>query len=295
MTPAVGAATLRLATRGSTLARAQAAIAEAALRHAGAASVETVVVRTTGDRQATTPLERLPGVGWFSAELERALLDGRADVAVHSAKDLASDVPAGLRIAAALARADPRDGVVTRDGGGLAALPPGARIGTSSTRRAALLSVLHPTLRTVPVRGNVDTRLRKVEAGEVDALVLACAGLDRLGLGDRIAERLDPHVFVPAPAQGAIALQARAGSPEEALAASVSDPGTAAAVTAERATLAALGGGCLLPLGAWARVEDGRFVLTAALGRDGTVRSAELSGDPDDPANLGWRVAMLLR
>ena len=286
---------MRLATRGSALALAQAELAEDALRGAGASDVDTVVVRTTGDRQAATPLDRLPGVGWFSAELERALMDGRADVAVHSAKDLTTEVPAGLSIAAALPRADPRDGVVTRDGGGLATLPPGARVGTGSARRTALLAVLHPTLRTVPIRGNVDTRLRKLEEGQVDALILACAGLDRLGLGERCAERLDPRVFVPAPAQGAIALETRAGSAEERLVESVSDPETAAAVTAERATLAALGGGCLLPLGAWARIEEGRFLLTAALGRDGTVRSAELAGDPTDPANLGWRVAMLLR
>jgi len=291
--PAV--ATLRLATRGSSLARAQAALAEETLRWAGAAEVETIVVRTTGDRQATTPVHDLPGQGWFTAELERALLDGGADVAVHSAKDLATEAVPGLTIAAVLERGDARDGVVTRDGRELAELPPGARVGTSSARRAALLGVLHPGLRPVALRGNVDTRLRKLDAGEVDALLLACAGLDRLGLGQRLAERLDPGVFVPAPAQGAIALEARTGSDEAALADGISHRATALCVTAERAVLASLGGGCLLPLGAWARLEADRLVLTAALGRAGAVRTVELSGDPADPVGLGVRVASRLR
>lgn len=291
---AASAAVIRLATRGSTLARAQAALAEAALRANGAGPVDTVVVRTIGDRQATVPLDRLTGQGWFTAELERAIVDGRADIAVHSAKDLPTDYEPGLEIAALLERGDARDAVVTRDGATLASLRAGSTVGTSSTRRAALMSVLWPALRPVPMRGNVDTRLRALAAGKVDALIVACAGVDRLGMGDRIAERLDPTVFVPAPAQGAIALEARTGSEPAGLAARLAHGPTVAAVTAERALLAALGGGCLLPLGAWARIEHGRLVLSAALGVGATVRRAELEGDPADPARLGLRLARLL-
>jgi len=288
------AAVIRLATRGSALARAQAALAEAALRRGGAPVVETVVVRTTGDRQASTPLDKLTGQGWFTAELERAIIDGRADVAVHSAKDLPTGYEPGLEIAALLERGDARDCVVTRDARSLSGLRAGASVGTSSSRRAALLSVLWPALRPVPMRGNVDTRLRALEAGTVDALIVASAGMDRLGAGDRIAERLDPTLFVPAPAQGAIALEARSGSGAAALAAKLTHPPTVAAVTAERAVLAALGGGCLLPLGAWGRTEGGRLVLTAVLGTGTTVRRAELVGDVEDAAGLGLRLARLL-
>ena len=287
---------LRLATRGSALARAQTALAATALRRAGAVAVEEVIVRTVGDRQAATPLESLPGQGWFTADLERALLDDAADIAVHSAKDLAIDRPPELRVAAVLARGDARDAVVTRDGAPLRELPVGARLGTSSARRVALLGVLHPTLRPVPIRGNVDTRLRKLDAGEVDALVLAAAGLDRLGLADRVAERLDPTQFVPSPAQGAIALEVRRATAVEALVEGVNEAETFAVVSAERAVLAALGGGCLLPLGAWGRLESGRLVVVGALGCEGgAVRYAEVDGDAGDPAGAGARLAALLR
>ena len=294
MSPAATAAVIRLATRGSTLARAQAGLAEAALHGAGAGAIETVVVRTTGDRQAAVPLAQLSGQGWFTAELERALLDGGADIAVHSAKDLPTGHQPGLEIAALLERGDARDGVVTRDGTTLSELTAGATVGTSSTRRAALISVMWPALRAVTMRGNVDTRLRALDERKVDALVVACAGVDRLGVSERIAERLDPGTFVPAPAQGAIALEARSGSEPAAIAAVVTHGPTVAAVTAERALLAALGGGCLLPLGAWARIDDGRLLLTAALGTGTTVRRAELDGDPSDPAGLGLRLARLI-
>lgn len=285
---------MRLATRGSALARIQAGIGAEALRAAGAADVTELIVRTASDRQPDVPLERLEGQGWFVAELERALLDGDADVAVHSAKDLPTELAPGLRIAAHLPRADPRDAVVTRGGAPLAELADGSRVGTSSARRVAFIRQLWPHLRAVPIRGNVDTRLRKLEAGEVEALVLACAGLDRLGRGDSAAERLDAAVFVPAPAQGVIALEALDGSPAAALCARVDDRAVRAAVTAERAVLAALGGSCLIPLGAWARHQAGRLVLTAALATGSEIRRAELDGDPDGAAELGRRVAAML-
>src|SRR5438128_7823529 len=269
-------ARLRLATRTSALARAQTELAVAALRGPGPAAVELVPLVTTGDRQAETPLGRLEGQGWFTAELERSLLDGRADIAVHSAKDLPSTLAPGLVIAALLPRGDPRDGAVTRDAGPLRQLAEGASVGTSSARRIAFLAAGHPGLRPVPMRGNVDTRLRKLDAGEVDALVLACAGLARLGV-TRGYEALDPRVFVPAPAQGAIALEAREGSAAAEMCAGVADAATSACVRAERAVLAALGGGCLLPLGAYAHRERGRLVLTAALADAGEIRRAELA------------------
>ena len=214
---------------------------------------------------------------------------------MHSAKDLPSALAPGLCIAAYLARADVRDGVVSAGGQQLADLPNGATVGTSSARRAGLIAALYPGVRAVPIRGNVDTRLRKLDAGEVDAIVLACAGLDRLALGDRFTQRLDPKEFVPSPAQGAIALETVSGSPAADACGRADDAGTRTCVTAERSVLIGLGGGCLLPLGAWARIDEGRLVLVAALIVDGRIRSVEVSGSPADPEALGATVAARLR
>jgi hydroxymethylbilane synthase len=286
---------LRLATRASALARAQAELAIDALRAAGVDHIETVIVRTSGDSSPERPIELMEGQGWFTAELERALLDGRADLAVHSAKDLPTTLAGGLEQSALLERGDARDAAVTHDGRSLAELAAGAAVGTSSARRAALLVALHPHVRPVPIRGNVDTRLAKLDAGDVDALVLAAAGLDRLGRSKRIAELLDPAVFVPAPAQGAIALEARRDSPSATLAASVAHAPTVNAVAAERAVLEALGGGCLLPLGAWARLAGGRLLVTAALATGAGLRRADLAGAVEAPEELGRQVAALLQ
>jgi hydroxymethylbilane synthase len=293
--PAADTSTLRLATRGSALALRQTALAAGALISAGHGDVETLVIRTEGDRRVNAPIEQLEGQGWFTADLERSLLDGRAEVAVHSAKDLPSALAPGLRIAAYLARADVRDGVVSAGGRSLAELPAGSTIGTSSARRAGLLAALYPGLQAVPIRGNVDTRLRKLDAGEFDALILACAGLDRLSLGDRFTERLDATEFTPSPAQGAIALETVTDSVAARVCARANDPATRIAVTAERAVLLGLGGGCLLPLGAWARIDDGRLVLSAALVTGGAIRRAEMTGTVDEPEALGERVAARLR
>jgi hydroxymethylbilane synthase len=293
--PAADTSTLRLATRGSALALKQTALAADALRAAGRGDVESVVVHTEGDRRVSAPIDQLEGQGWFTADLERSLLDVRADVAVHSAKDLPTELASGLVIAAYLARADPRDGVVSASGRRLHELPTGATVGTSSARRAGLLAALYPGLKAVPIRGNVDTRLRKLDAGDVDALLLACAGLDRLELGGRFTQRLDPIEFVPSPAQGAIALETLAASAASRACTLVDDAATRVAVTAERAVLIRLGGGCLLPLGAWARIEDGRLVLIAALVVDGAVRRAEAWGSLDQAKALGDTVAARLR
>lgn len=300
--PPPAAAILRLATRGSALARTQAELAASALAGAGGGPTEMLVLRTRGDIEADTPAARMTGDGWFTSELESALVEGRAEVAVHSAKDLPSQLREGLVLAAHLERADCRDALVTRDGGGLDSLPAGACVATSSPRREAFLRILRPDLRVVPIRGNVDTRLRRLDEGRVDALVLACAGLDRIGLSGWIAERLDPRRFVPAPAQGAVALETLAGSDAARRCRLANHTPTSAAVVAERAVLTSLGGGCRLPVGAWARLEpvegaEGwlRLVLLAALATPDGLRTVELDGAPGDAAALGARAAERLR
>ena len=291
-----GGPVIRLATRGSALAFAQTRIAADRLAEAGAAGTEPVVIRTAGDRSAA-PAAEMEGVGWFTAELEAALLDGRADAAVHSAKDLPTALAAGPAAAVVIIdRADPRDAFVTREGERLDDLPAGATVGTSSLRREAFLREIRPDLRPVPIRGNVDTRLRKLDSGEVDALLLAAAGLDRLGLGGRATVRLDAATFVPAPAQGAIAVESAGVSATVDRVLGAADlPDAHACVTAERAVLAALGGGCRLPLGAWARLEDGTMVVVAALATGGAVRRAEVRGDPRAAGALGAEAAERVR
>jgi hydroxymethylbilane synthase len=285
---------LRIATRGSALALAQTDIAVALMQRAHV-DTETLVVHSHGDRAPEVPAAAMEGQGWFTAELEQAVLDGRADAAVHSAKDLPTELADGLTVVAYLQRADARDGLVTRDGGALSGLRDGATVGSSSPRREAFLRALRPDLRCVPMRGNVDTRLRKLDEGEVDALLLACAGLDRLGRGERIGERLDPHRFVPAPAQGVIAVEARIDSTAAHELAALDDAESRACVRAEREVLRRLGAGCRLPLGAWARVDGGTLVLVGALaGADGSVHKVELTGDVAEPRALGARVAAAL-
>ena len=241
---------LRLGTRGSALARTQSGLVAAALTAATGRPVELVVIRAEGD-DVTIPLEAPPRPGAFVATLRDALLAGEVDLVVHSFKDLPSAPLAGLVVAAVPERADPRDALCAGDRVGLAGLAQGARIGTSSPRRDAGLRRVRPDLQIVPVRGNVDTRLRKVGDGQVDAVVLAAAGLQRLGRGDAISELLDPDVCVPAPAQGALAVECRVGTLEAALA-SLDDPSARLAVTAERAVLAGVEAACTTAVGAYA-------------------------------------------
>ena len=241
---------LRLGTRGSALARTQSGLVAAALTAATGRPVELVVIRAEGD-DVTIPLEAPPRPGAFVATLRDALLAGEVDLVVHSFKDLPSAPLAGLVVAAVPERADPRDALCAGDRVGLAGLAQGARIGTSSPRRDAGLRRVRPDLQIVPVRGNVDTRLRKVGDGQVDAVVLAAAGLQRLGRGDAITELLDPDVCVPAPAQGALAVECRVGTLEAALA-SLDDQSARLAVTAERAVLAGVEAACTTAVGAYA-------------------------------------------
>ena len=270
------AATLRVGTRRSRLALAQTAIVVDAL-HARGAVCEMVPTWTHGDEISA----RKPEGGWvdsdgqFTGELERALLDRRVDLVVHSFKDLPIAPRDGLVIAAVLARADARDCLVTRDGGGLAELPFGARIGTSSPRRAAQLAAARPDVVAVPIRGNVDTRLERLAQGRYDALLLAAAGLDRLGIAVPERARLSFDLVLPAPAQGALAVQARVDDVfVRDLLEALDDRATRIAVEAERALLQRIGGGCLAPLGALGEVRGDRLRLRAVLEDASGVRHA---------------------
>lgn len=249
---------LRIGTRGSALALTQTNIVAELLQKAAPEplEIEIVTIRTSGDRDKTRPISEVGPRGVFAVELQRALLDGVIDAAVHSLKDLPNVGPDGIVIAAVPEREDPRDVVVGRP---LADLGRGAVVGTSSERRRALVLDLRPDLRVVDLRGNVDTRLAKVAAGKVDAAILAAAGLIRLQREDAIVEWLDPEVFVPSPGQGALAVETRAGELEWIVV--IQDAEARAAVDSERAFAAAVEAGCTLPVGAWARVEDGHIVL----------------------------------
>lgn len=277
-------APLRVATRGSALARWQ---AERIVELVGAPA-ELVVVSTRGDERADVPIHTMGGTGVFVKEVQQAVLDGRGDIAVHSAKDLPSGTEPGLVLAAVPERGDARDAIVGR---ALDDVPTGGRVGTGSVRRRAQLAYARPDLTFGELRGNIPTRLDKAAA--FDAVVVAAAGLDRLGLADRIAERLDPAVMLPQVAQGALAVECRADdTATRDLVAAVDDPAARAAVTAERAYLARLGGGCNLPCGALARVaDDGTVELEALLASlDGRI-ALRASGAGRDPEALGTEVA----
>jgi len=295
---------VRIGTRASLLATTQAELVATLLRERLRCETELVEVTTEGDRsQATgTPLADAPaaGTGVFVNALRDALLAGEVDVAVHSLKDLPTYPHEGVLLAAVPAREDPRDVVVARDGLTLGELPVGSKVGTGSPRRVAQLLALGLGLDVVGVRGNVDTRVAKVRSGELDAVLLARAGLARIGRLEEVTEVLDPLQMLPAPGQGALAVECRAGSQDAGLAAQLAlldDPASRAATAAERAVLATLEGGCSAPVGALADVvegEDGEelWLRAVALSTDGALsvrRSA--SGDPADAAGLGERLA----
>lgn len=291
---------MRIVTRGSALALWQANHVHDALVGSGIADPDILVARTTGDRVQDVPLASIGDQGLFTREVDEALLDGRADLAVHSLKDVPTSLPDGLEIVAIMERADPADALVTRDrnDGGLAALPPGARVGTSSLRRRAQLAALRPDLDIVDLRGNVDTRIARVHEGAVDAAILALAGLLRLGRENDAAAVLAPPAWLPAVGQGALALVMRADDPRSRAVAALEHPATRCAVFAERALLRTLEGGCQVPIGALAVCRAGSIELTAAvLSLDGATRVAgAMRGPQSDPEGLGRRLAeQLLR
>lgn len=283
-----------IGTRGSKLALAQTALIEAALvaAHPGLV-IEIERIVTKGDQVLDRPLSAIGDTGLFVAEIEQALRAGVIDLAVHSAKDLPSELPPDMALAAFPQRADPRDVLVSRAGGRLAELPSGARIGTSSLRRACQLRHARPDLLIVELRGNVDTRLRKLHEGHYDAIVLAAAGLDRLGIAEQVTEWLAPDLMLPAVGQGALAIEVRASDQASAaLLAPLDDPATRSAVTAERAFLARIGGGCQVPIGAYAHFDGPALLLAGMIGaRDGRLIRGEGCGPATQAAVLGARLA----
>jgi hydroxymethylbilane synthase len=309
--PAPGPATprglgkVRIGTRGSPLARWQADWVAGRLRalHPGLV-VALVEIKTQGDRDRNTPLAAIGGQGLFTKEIQRALLVGDVEIAVHSLKDLPTDGPEALTLGAVPPREDMADALIAPIHRTLDALPAGARVGTGSLRRRAQLLFLRPDLNVVAIRGNVQTRLNQATGGTLDAVILAEAGLRRLGLELQITERLGPPRFLPAVGQGALGIECRADdAATRALLAPLDDPDTRRAVLAERRTLAELEGGCMIPMAAWGHAtadtdaDVGGLTLDAAVfDPDGRERVfASLTGPPDAPDDLGFRVALALR
>ncbi len=288
---------LRIGTRGSLLAKWQAEYVRKQLFAGAGVETEIVIIKTSGDKQQMSPLSQIGGKGIFIKELEEALLEETIDLAVHSVKDVPTDTPSRLMFPAVCRREDVRDCLVAANGATIASLRQGARVGTGSLRRQAQLRHIRPDLDVRDLRGNVDTRLRKVESGEYEAVMLAKAGLDRLGWSGRITETLSPEVFLPAVGQGAIAVECRlkdTGAAE--VVAGLDDAESRTAIIAERSLLAALHGGCQVPLGAWARMERGELVMEACVcSVDGVqyVKQRATSA-PEHAAELGGRVATLL-
>lgn len=293
-----GVQRLRIGTRGSLLARTQTGMVVEALRAANPdVEIETQIIQTTGDVQRNVPFAQVGTKGMFVKEIEQALLDGTIDVGVHSLKDMPSELPEGLELACVPKREDPYDALLSRNGLTFADLPQYAVVGTSSLRRQAQLRAIRPDLRVEELRGNLDTRMRKLDEGEYDSILLAVAGLNRLGLGDRITERLSPEICVPAAGQGALALETRCGDTQTlARLQALHDPETAAAVTAERTFLEMLGGGCSVPAGALATIQGDRLhlvgLIAAPNGRQ--VVRAEHEGVISDAAQIGAELSATL-
>ena len=292
------AGALVIGTRGSALARGQAGVVGRLLRaaHPGLEIREQIIV-TAGERQQTGPVIELGGKGVWVEEIERALTDRSVDLAVHSMKDVPAELAPGLAIVAVPTRADPRDAIVSRSGATLAALPAGSRVGTSSLRRVSQLRAARGDLAIELLRGNVDTRLRKVAEGTVDAAVLASAGLDRLGFAARIAERLDVERMLPAIGQGALAIEARADDARVVgLCRALADATAEVTTAAERALLAGLGVGCRTPVAGHATLAGGRLMVVGLVGRpDASEMIREtVTGAPGEAAALGAALAQRL-
>jgi hydroxymethylbilane synthase len=286
---------LRIGTRGSALALWQAEwVKSQLLGGQQELIVELVVIKTTGDKILDVPLAMVGGKGLFVKEIEEALLDGRADLAVHSVKDMPAVLPEGLHLAAMPPREDPRDALISKNGAGLDKLPHGARVGTSSLRRAAQLLHLRPDLRIETLRGNVDTRLRKLESEGLDAIVLAAAGLKRMELSQVISEYLEPERILPAVGQGALGIETRIGDVStNEIVASLIHQQTVTTVRAERAFLKRLEGGCQVPIGGYATMEGETLILTGMVADLQGVRliRKEMRGDARQPEVVGESLA----
>jgi hydroxymethylbilane synthase len=288
---------LRIGTRGSLLAQWQADFVRKQLFQLAGVETEVVIIKTSGDKLQTSSLPQIGGKGIFIKELEDALFEERVDIAVHSVKDIPTEMQPGLSFPAICQRADVRDCLVSGNGATLTHLRQGARVGTGSLRRQAQLLHLRPDLDMRDLRGNVDTRLRKVESGEYDAVVLAKAGLDRLNFAHRISEILSPDICLPAVGQGAIGVECRAADNETSeILDKLNHIETRNAIIAERTLLSLLEGGCQVPVGAWARVERDELVLEACVcSVDGKQYVKQrVAGPPDQPRPLGEQMARLL-
>lgn len=289
---------LVVGTRGSRLALRQTELVLDLLRaRRPGLQVDVREIRTEGDRRPGESLATIGGQGVFVKAIEAALISREIDLAVHSLKDVPPDLETGLVLAAMPQRADPRDALVTRGGAKLADLAPGARIGTGSERRAVQLRALRSDIEPVDIRGNVDTRVRKVDDGDFDAAVLAVAGLERLGLRERAAEVFDVSAMLPAVGQGALAVEARGDDAEAIeLLSAIDDIATRAACEAERAFMQRLGGGCMLPFGAFALIEDGALEIQGFMSDASGSRTyrGKLAGRPDEAGSLGAELADVL-
>jgi len=287
-------ARLRIGSRGSQLALWQANHISALLGERGH-QVEIEIIKTTGDKITDVALAKVGAKGMFTKEIEEALAEGRVDLAVHSLKDLPTETTAGFEIAAVTKRENPRDVFCSRKYKSIDELPHGARVGTSSLRRQAQLKAVRPDLDIHPLRGNVDTRLRKLESGEYDAIILAAAGLNRLGKTELVRQVIPAEVMCPAAGQGALAIEIRAGdSVTRQHLAFLDDAAARAATTCERALLNKLGGGCQVPIGAFAEVRDGRLHLDAMVARPDGTKVLRESRDGSDPVQLGEAVGETL-
>ena len=287
-------ARLRIGSRGSQLALWQANHVAALLRERGNA-VEIEIIKTTGDKILDVALAKVGTKGMFTKEIEEALADKRVDLAVHSLKDVPTELAPEFELAAIMKREDPRDAFISVKFETLEELPQSAKVGTSSLRRQAQLKALRPDLETFPLRGNVDTRIRKLESGEYDAIILAAAGVHRLGLHKHVRSRISADVMCPAVGQGALAIEIRHDDAQtRTLLAFLNDSETRAAIECERALLGSMGGGCQVPIGAYAEKRGGRLHLRAMVGRpDGSLILRE-QADGDDGEKLGREVAQTL-
>jgi hydroxymethylbilane synthase len=281
---------LVIGTRGSKLALWQSEYIKGRVEEITGLPVELMVIKTTGDKILDVPLAKVGGKGLFTKEIEVELAAGTVDLAVHSMKDVPTELPDGLCIAAMPERVDPRDVIVSGAGHSLDTLPAGARVGTSSLRRVSQVRALRPDVTIVDVRGNLDTRMRKAETGEVDAVILAAAGITRMGWADRIAHYIPTEQMVSAVGQGAIGIEIREDDePMRHVCEAIGHPETMECVTSERVVMRTLEGGCQVPIGAYARFADGRLVMDAVVGSvDGTtIVRYSLDGDPAEPEMLG--------